>query len=99
MSSVSTSTGVESRSASPARRIGFDAWWTLAVVFALFVCAYLDRFVIAMIAPSVKASLKLTDFQLGIILGPAFAVSYAAFGIPLGRMADRRPRRIVIFVG
>jgi MFS family permease len=69
------------------------------VVFALFVCAYLDRFVIAMIAPSVKASLKLTDFQLGIILGPAFAVSYAVFGIPLGRLADRRSRRMVIFVG
>jgi len=62
-------------------------------------CAYLDRFVVAMIAPSVKASLHLADFQLGIILGPAFAVSYAVFGIPLGWIADHYSRRMVIFFG
>ncbi len=99
MSNALTSAGIDAQALSAARRTGLDAWWTLAVVFALFVCAYVDRFIIAMIAPSIKASLHLADFQLGIILGPAFAVSYAVFGIPLGRMADRRSRRMVIFVG
>ncbi len=99
MSTALTSTDAGTRATIIARRPTFDAWWTLAVVFALFVCAYIDRFVIAMIAPDIKASLHLSDFQLGIILGPAFGVSYAIFGIPLSWIADHYSRRMVILFG
>jgi len=52
-----------------------------------------------MLVPNVKASLTLTDFQIGIILGPAFAIIFAVAGIPLGWAADRYSRRMVIVIG
>jgi len=87
--------------ATPVRRprAGRDAWWTVIVLTLLYVFSYLDRFILTMLVPSVKASLHLSDFQMGVILGPAFAIIFAAAGIPLGWAADRYSRRWVIVVG
>lgn len=76
-----------------------DAWWTVVVLTILYVFSYLDRFILTMLVPSVKASLELSDFQMGIILGPAFAIVFATAGVPLGWAADRYSRRWVIFIG
>jgi len=51
-----------------------------------------------MVAP-IKEALHLSDFQMSLVLGPAFAISYAVFGMPLGWAADHYPRRWVIFGG
>jgi MFS family permease len=80
-------------------RLGFDSWWTLFVVSALYVISYLDRFIMTMMVPDIKASLSISDAQMGLILGPAFAFSYALFGIPFGWAADRWSRRMVILCG
>jgi MFS family permease len=80
-------------------RAGRDAWWTVIVLTALYVFSYLDRFILTMLVPSVKASLHLSDFQMGIILGPAFALVFAVAGIPLGWAADLYSRRWVIVIG
>jgi MFS family permease len=77
----------------------FSAWWMLAVLFLLYVVSIIDRYIITMLVPSIKTSLDLTDFQIGILLGPAFSFFYALFGLPLGWAADRYPRRWVIFLG
>ena len=82
-----------------AKRAGFDGWWTVTIVSSLYVLSYLDRFILTMLVPNVKASLHLSDFQIGIILGPAFAMVFAVFGIPLGWAADRYSRRWVILIG
>src|SRR4051794_2500428 len=60
---------------TPPPRAGIDAWWTLTVVSTLYVASYLNRFIITMVVPDLKASLKITDLEMGIILGPAFAFS------------------------
>ena len=80
-------------------RAGPDSWWTLAVVSTLYVASYLNRFIVTMVVPDLKASLRITDLEMGIILGPAFAFSYALFGLPFGWAADRYSRRMVILVG
>ncbi len=95
-SSAATQTGAD-RLAPPYDRR--DAWWTVAVLTALYVFSYLDRFILTMLVPHVKASLHLSDTQMGIILGPAFALVFALAGLPLGWAADRFSRRWVIVVG
>jgi MFS family permease len=89
----------ERSSPLPKALASFDAWWTLAVVFLLYVFSYLDRFVITMVVTDVKRSLNISDLQMGLILGPAFSICFSAFAIPFGWASDRISRRWVIFGG
>ena len=77
----------------------WSSWWMVAVLFLVYVFSWLDRLIISMMVAPIKTSLMLSDFEMSIILGPAFALSYALFGVPLGWAADRFPRRIVIAAG
>ena len=60
--------------------------WTLLVVYIL---NFLDRQIVAILAEPMKAEFGLTDTQLGLLAGPAFAVFYAVLGIPIARYADK----------
>lgn len=79
--------------------VGFKSWWLVAVLFFLYVFSWVDRLIIAMLVSPIKADLGLTDFQMSLILGPAFAICYSLFGLPMGWAVDRYPRRWVIFFG
>jgi MFS family permease len=80
-------------------KVSIGAWWVLAVLFSLYVFAFVDRHVLTILAPDIQKELALSDIQMGVILGPAFGLFYSIFGLPLGWAADRYPRRWVIFVG
>lgn len=60
--------------------------WTLLIVYIL---NFLDRQILNILAEPIKAELHLSDTQLGLLAGPAFAVFYAVLGIPIARYADR----------
>jgi len=57
---------------------------------------FADRAVFAALAQQIKVDLGLTDFQLGILQGLAFAVLYAALGLPIGRLAERISRTRIL---
>ncbi len=71
----------------------------LAVLFLFYFIAFIDRYALTVMVEPIKADLKLTDFQMSLILGPAFSFTMAAFGVPLGYAADRYSRRWVIYLG
>ncbi|HET8644516.1 MAG TPA: MFS transporter, partial [Vicinamibacteria bacterium] len=54
---------------------------------------------LSILAEHIKADLRISDAQLGYLYGTAFAVFYAVFGIPLGRLADAWDRRTLIAIG
>ena len=60
--------------------------WVLLLVYIL---NFLDRQILNILAEPIKAELRLSDTQLGLLAGPAFAVFYAVLGIPIARYADR----------
>jgi MFS family permease len=62
---------------------------------ALAAVTYLDRVCIAVLAPRISAELALSRVEMGYIFS-AFAVSYAAFGIPAAWWADRDGARKVL---
>src|SRR3954466_12296627 len=67
----------------------------VAFTLALAAVTYLDRVCISILAPRISAELDLTRVQMGYIFS-AFAISYAAFGVPAARWADRDGARKVL---
>jgi len=76
-----------------------SAGWTLAVLFLAAFLSYTDRYVLNVLVTEIRADLALSDLQLGLIQGTAFAVIYAIVGLPLGWLADRTNRRNLIMTG
>lgn len=72
------------------------------VVVLLLTAAYtfnsMDRSIISILAPSIKADLQLTDTQLGLLGGTAFALLYGLGGLPIARLAERVSRVNIITV-
>lgn len=62
---------------------------TLWVLLFVYILNFLDRQILNILAEPIKAELGLSDTQLGLLAGPAFAVFYAVLGIPIARFADR----------
>src|SRR5688572_4369774 len=76
-----------------------SGWWAVFVFFLAAILSYTDRQILSLLVDPIRAGLNLSDVQLGILHGTAFAVLYAAFGLPLGRLADLMNRRNLILVG
>ncbi|HXA99849.1 MAG TPA: MFS transporter, partial [Steroidobacteraceae bacterium] len=57
-----------------------------------------DRTLIAIIGQPLKVDLKLSDTELGLLVGPAFAALYAFSGIPIARLAERFNRVNIVFI-
>lgn len=74
------------------------AWWTLAILVVAFIFSFIHRIVIGLLVDPIKADLGLTESQMGLLLGLAFAVFYALLGLPIGRWSDRYSRRTIIGV-
>lgn len=68
----------------------------ILLMAAVNVTSYMDRSVFAVLAPLIKADLKISDTTWGAIAGMAFAIPYAAMSIPLAKLADSWSRRGVL---
>ena len=73
---------------------------TLALVLLTLVYAFnfVDRQIIGIVSPFIKAELGFTDAQLGWLKGFAFAVVYCTFAIPIAILADRYSRVKIVTV-
>jgi len=82
-------------------RTGFSSGYRhyiLAVLTAMYVTNYLDRQILNILLPPIKAEFHVSDALLGLLVGPTFALFYATLGIPIARLADRSSRRNIIAV-
>jgi predicted MFS family arabinose efflux permease len=84
------------RAAQPSRGVSL---WVLALLSLAYVLNFVDRQVLAIVAGDVKAELGLSDFQLGLLLGPAFVVCFTLSGFLLAHLADTRSRKWVLTLG
>lgn len=76
-------------------------WYVLGLFTLVYAFNFVDRQIITILAPYIKADLRLTDAQVGLLFGTAFALFYALFGLPLARLADgwHRVRTLAIGLG
>jgi predicted MFS family arabinose efflux permease len=68
----------------------------LVMVTLVFVVNMLDRQILGILLPQIRAEFHLSDTALGLLAGPTFAVVYSVMGIPLAMLADRTNRRNLI---
>ena len=81
------------------RRATGYSWYVLCVLVVVYILNFIDRQILSILAEDIKHDLRLNDSDLGFLLGAAFAVFYALFGIPLGRLADNWNRKRLLAVG
>jgi MFS family permease len=75
------------------------AWTIVAILIATAVLSYTDRQVLSLLVDPIRGDMGISDTQISLLLGTAFAVIYGIAGIPLGLLADRISRRNLIFAG
>jgi MFS family permease len=75
------------------------AWSVVAILIATAVLSFTDRQVLSLLVDPIRGDLSISDTQMSLLLGVAFALVYGTAGIPLGYLADRTSRRNLIFAG
>lgn len=75
------------------------AWYVVVILFLAFVVSFIDRQIISLLVEPIKADLGISDTQIGLLQGFAFTVFYTFAGIPLGRLVDKKNRKVIIIVG
>lgn len=75
------------------------SWYVLCVLVVVYILNFIDRQIISILAVDIQADLGLKYSDMGFLGGAAFAVFYALFGIPLGRLADNWSRVRLLSIG
>lgn len=78
---------------------GWHAILVLALLSALYILAAVDRQILAVMVDPIRARFALSDTQLGVLSGSAFALVYAFAAFPAARLADRHSRTTLIACG
>ena len=76
-----------------------SAWVMASLMMVAYIFSFVDRYILGLLIEPIKADLNLTDTQIGLLLGPAFAIFYATMGLPLGYLADRSKRITIVSIG
>lgn len=72
----------------PRRTLAPGAWYALILVALTNAMSLLDRQILAILAPAIKKDLDIGDAEMGLLYGTVFALFYALFSLPVGRLAD-----------
>lgn len=72
--------------------------WAMTLLFLVYTSNFIDRTLLSVLQQPIKEELKLSDAQLGVLGGFAFAALYSTLGIPLARLAERYSRKGIITV-
>lgn len=74
-------------------------WGAVFVVTLLYALNKIDTIIMAPLGTPIKQTFGLSDFELSLLMGPTFAIFYGICGVPMGSIVDRRPIRLVMFIG
>lgn len=83
---------------APPRNGGY-AWYVVAVLLLAYTLSFIDRMILSLLVGPIRADLGISDTQMSLLMGFAFAIFYSVLGIPLGWLADRGDRKTLIAAG
>jgi predicted MFS family arabinose efflux permease len=68
----------------------------LVVLLLTYMMSFIDRTALGVLQEPIKREFLLSDWQLGLLGGPAFAILYALTSVPVARLAERYNRSWII---
>jgi MFS family permease len=74
-------------------------WYVVGVLVIAYTFSYVDRTILTLLVKPIRHSLGISDTQVSLLHGLAFAVFYTVLGIPIARLADSSNRVLVISAG
>ncbi|MEL7028350.1 MAG: MFS transporter, partial [Pseudomonadota bacterium] len=75
------------------------AWGMVAILTLAYISSFIDRYIFGLLAQQIKTDLALTDTQIGMVGGLAFATFYATSALALGWLADHKRRTWIVGIG
>ena len=91
---ASAATGASRPPLSPAR-----SWWAIFIFMIALMFNYLDRQLLTLLITPIKADLGVSDTVMSLLVGFAFVLFYVLAGIPVARLVDRGPRKLIVTFG
>ena len=78
------------------QNVSWRTHMSLVLLTLVYVFSFIDRQVLSILIEPIKREFGASDTQMGLLSGLAFGLLYAALGVPVGRLADRRSRRNIV---
>lgn len=75
------------------------AWYAVGVLVVAYTFSFIDRQILSLLVGPMKRDLSISDFEMSLLQGFAFAIFYALVGLPIGRMVDSKNRVAIISIG
>ncbi len=72
------------------------ASYLLSLLFIAYIFSFIDRSILALLVGPIRDDFGITDFEFSLIQGAAFSLLYTVAGLPLGRLADRYSRKLIV---
>src|SRR5262245_3878203 len=76
-----------------------QAWYAVFVLIVVLLLAILDRQIITLLVEPIKTDLGISDTQMSLLMGFAFAAFYVLVGLPISMLSDVGNRRLTIGIG
>lgn len=74
-------------------------WYVVAMLMVAYIVSFVDRQVITLLVQPIRRDLGISDTEISLLMGFAFAIFYVTMGLPIARLADARSRRAIISTG
>lgn len=75
------------------------AWFVVIALMLVYILSLVDRQVLTLLVQPIQRDMNLTDTQISLLIGFAFAIFFTIAGLPIARLADRSNRRTIISIG
>ncbi|KJS08545.1 MAG: hypothetical protein VR73_05285 [Gammaproteobacteria bacterium BRH_c0] len=90
---------VQDETNSAKTRAGVYPWFVVLMLMVAYALSFVDRQILSLLVEPIKDDLAISDSQIGLLQGLAFALFYTLAGLPIGRLADYSNRRNIIAIG
>ncbi|MEP0071006.1 MFS transporter [Pyruvatibacter sp.] len=75
------------------------AWYVVGVLVLAYTFSFIDRQILSLLVVPIRRDLEISDTEMSLLIGFAFALFYTICGLPIGRAVDVQHRVRIIAIG